>query len=451
MTCRIAIVGGGSNQWVPKLVVDLVNTPSLADAHIVLEDIDPTNLPRMQQLVEHCARGRGIGMTVATTTDLDAALSDADFVVVSISTGGFASMAVDLAVPARHGLVQTVGDTVGPGGISRALRNVPVLVGIARAMEARCPDAWLLNLTNPMTTLTRAVTRETSIRCVGLCHEVPITSFFVSLLLGVDPRAVRPTVIGVNHLPVITALDVDGRDGLVALLELVADDVALDEPLLALPDMLGVAHTGGWTKRDLLDTMRVKLALLRQHGVLLGAGDRHLVEFLPELFDDEDDLLARWNVRVTTIDERRRFEQRFSDELDGLLATEEVSTMPSGELLAAFIDSAVRGRSRDLVVNVPNEGQAAGLPDDVVVECVAHVDESGITPGIGVEVPVGLASRVERVVVAQELTVEAALTGRRAVVDAAMAADPLAGSLPEPARLAMTDELLAGTRQWLAS
>ena len=99
-------------------------------------------------------------------------LDGADFVIVCISTGGFRSMAVDLDVPATHGITQTVGDTVGPGGINRALRNVPVLVGIGKAMEEHCPDAWLFNITNPMTALTRAVCRETSIKTVGLCHEV---------------------------------------------------------------------------------------------------------------------------------------------------------------------------------------------------------------------------------------------------------------------------------------
>ena len=140
---------------------------------------------------------------------------------MTISTGGFESMRVDLDVPARHGIRQSVGDSVGPGGINRSLRNIPVLVGIARDMEQHCPDAWMLNITNPMTALTRAVRRETSIRAVGLCHEVGNFTFDLAIALRLPHTAVRPTVSGVNHFPVVTALEVDGRDGFEVIAELV--------------------------------------------------------------------------------------------------------------------------------------------------------------------------------------------------------------------------------------
>ena len=153
----------------------------------------------------------GAKATIETTVDRAAALRDADFVVVTISTGGFASMAHDLEIPARYGIRQSVGDTVGPGGISRALRNIPVLVDIARDMERLCPDAWLLNITNPMTCLTRAVARETSIRVVGLCHEVVIMSWFVAIACGVQADDVGFAITGVNHLPWITELSIQRR------------------------------------------------------------------------------------------------------------------------------------------------------------------------------------------------------------------------------------------------
>src|SRR5690349_17064555 len=132
MAPRITVIGGGSYQWVPKLLVDMANTPTLHDAEIVLEDIDPKPLPAMADFVEHVARVRGIGLTVRTTTDQRDALDSADYVVVSISTGGFKSMRQDLEIPERFGIKQSVGDSVGPGGVMRALRNIPVLVGVAR-------------------------------------------------------------------------------------------------------------------------------------------------------------------------------------------------------------------------------------------------------------------------------------------------------------------------------
>jgi len=128
---RITIVGGGSYQWTPKLLVDFVNTPALHDAHLVLHDIDPAPLPRMVDLAHHLADVRGITLTASGTTDRGAALDGADFVVVNISTGGFASMRHDLEIPERHGVRQTVGDSVGPGGVLRALRNIPVFLDSA--------------------------------------------------------------------------------------------------------------------------------------------------------------------------------------------------------------------------------------------------------------------------------------------------------------------------------
>ena len=169
---QVTIVGGGSYQWSPELMADLFGTEALRGLHLVLEDIDPAPLPRMQALAEKVSAALEAKATITTTTDQRQALEGADFVIVTISTGGFRSMAVDLDVPARYGIRQSVGDTVGPGGVNRALRNVPVLASIARDMQEVCPDAWLLNITNPMSALTRTVTAVSPIKVMGLCHEV---------------------------------------------------------------------------------------------------------------------------------------------------------------------------------------------------------------------------------------------------------------------------------------
>src|SRR3954463_11928765 len=270
------MVGGGSYQWVPKLMIDVVNTPSLADAEIVLQDIDPAPLEPNADFVRHIARAKGVGLTVSTTTDRRAALPGADYVVVCISTGAFDSMRHDLEIPERHGIKQSVGDTVGPGGIMRSLRNIPVLLAIARDMEDRCPDAWLLNITNPMTTLCRAVTRETSIKTVGLCHEVTGAQFMLSQILDVDFRSFDFEVVGVNHLPIITKLFVDGEDAMDRLRVKLADPQKLAAEPIYLPDEIrrelgDVADD--FTKRDLVTSNVVKFALFERFGVLPGAGD----------------------------------------------------------------------------------------------------------------------------------------------------------------------------------
>ena len=175
-------------------------------------------------------------------------------------------MAVDLDVPARYGIRQSVGDTVGPGGINRSLRNIPVLVGVAEDMGKVCPDAWLLNITNPMTCLTRAVCRQTSIKTVGLCHEVGNWSMDLAIALGKPTEAVRPTVAGVNHFPVVTALDVDGEDGFAILAEMVEEAGGL----AALAPGPGRPVAEEFSPLDFVQRHALKLTLLDKWGALPG-------------------------------------------------------------------------------------------------------------------------------------------------------------------------------------
>ena len=190
-------------------------------------------------------------------------------------------MAFDLDVPASYGIRQSVGDTVGPGGISRSLRNIPVLVGVAEDMGKVCPDAWLLNITNPMTCLTRAVCRQTAVRTVGLCHEVGNWSMDLAIALGRPMESVRPTVAGVNHFPVVTALDVDGRDGFTVL----ADMVEEAGGLAALAPHPGRPEADSFSRLDFVQRHALKLTLLDKWGAFPAAGDRHIAEFLPWVAD----------------------------------------------------------------------------------------------------------------------------------------------------------------------
>ena len=452
MAPRIVIVGGGSYQWVPKLLVDLVNTPSLAEAEIVLCDIDPAPLDPMADFVRHVVGLKGLGMTVATTTDQRAALPGADYVVVTISTGGFASMRHDLEIPERHGIKQSVGDSVGPGGIMRGLRNIPVLVGIARDMEELCPDGWMLNITNPMTTLCRSMTHETSIKTVGMCHEIAGAQFALSVLLDTGFLDLDFEIVGVNHLPIFTSLRVNGDDGFERLRELMADPDGLGSEPVRIPAHFGaeaVKAASGFCKRDLLEHHKVKLALFERFGVLPGAGDRHLVEFFPGFLTEESGWGKRWGVELTTIADREGDAGRYQDELAKMRASEEISTMPSGEMVAPMIDSFLRNRPHAFPLNLPNTGQAPDLPPDVVVESMCVADADGLHPRDQARLPPVLAEWLRRIAAAQEATVAAALSGEREKVIEAMLLDPLAGRIDFDHVEQMTDEMLAATAQWL--
>jgi alpha-galactosidase len=429
MAVRITIIGGGSYQWAPKLLVDFANTPLLHDAEIVLQDIDATPLPRMVELVDHIAEVRGIGMTASGTTDQREALEGADYVVVNLSTGGFASMRHDLEVPARYGVMQSVGDSVGPGGIVRSLRNIPVFLEIAENMEELCPDAWLFNLTNPMTAICRAVTRETSVKTVGLCHEITGMQFALSQLLDASFMDITPTVAGVNHLPFITALDVAGHDGLERLHE--------------------VLDGRDPAKEELLGQHRVKLELFSRFGVLPGAGDRHVVEFFPGFLTEDSEWGQRWGVHLTTIEERELDQAYHIRQFEEMLGRDTVSEWPSGEMVAPVIQCFELDQTGWFPLNIPNDGQVADLPDDVTVESMCVADGKGVRGRDEVRLPPAMAECLRRVSASQELTVEAAVTGNRDTVFEAMLLDPLAGRIDYDQLGQMTDEMLAATKAWL--
>src|SRR6478735_4826379 len=451
---RITIIGGGSYQWTPKLLVDFVNTPVVRDADVVLHDIDDAPLPRMIELAQHLADVRGVALSARATTDRRDALRDADFVVVNISTGGFRSMRHDLEIPDRFGVRQSVGDTVGPGGVMRALRNIPVFLDIARDVEELCPDAWVLNLTNPMTTICRALTRETPLKTIGLCHEITITQFLLSLLLDVGFMDLTLEVGGVNHLPFVTAVDVGGDDGLERLRKLLADAEAVaDDPLpMELPEDLELVKQSagpGWTRGDLMANWRLKLELFERFGVLPGAGDRHVAEFFPNFITDASGWGERWGLDLTSIARRERHQNEHIAALDVLLASDTVDQMPSGEMVAPVIHCMLRDQPGRFPLNIPNEGQVADLPLGAMVESMCIVDGGGVRGSEAVSLPAGMAEALRRVSASQELTVDAAVRGDRDAAFTAMLLDPLAGRGDYDDVAAMTDEMLAATAEWL--
>jgi alpha-galactosidase len=446
VSTQVTIIGGGSYQWGPELMADLFGTPSLAGMDLVLQDIDPAPLPKMEALANKLNDAMGAKATITATTDQSAALDGADFVIVCISTGAFRSMAIDLDVPARHGINQTVGDSVGPGGINRALRNIPVLVGIGRAMEEHCPDAWLFNITNPMTTLTRSVCRETSIKTVGLCHEVGNFCMDLAIALQRPMEAVRPTVLGVNHFPVLTALDVDGADGFEAIRELVEEVGGL----ASLAPYPGRPEAEMFSKLDFAQRHLLKLTLLDRWGTFPAAGDRHIAEFVSFALTPESNWGAAYNIPMSSIATREKHQEGYIADVDAWLAgTKDLQTWQSGELPSPMIEAMLTGVPFEAPVNIPNAGQGPDLPADVVLESICVIDDQGIRGRDVARLPAPYDEIVRRHTATQELTIEASLRGDRALAAEAFELDPLAGRGDLRDIESMVDELLTGTAEWL--
>lgn len=453
MATRITIVGGGSTHWTPRLLIDFANTSGLADADVVLHDLDASSLPAMCRIGEHVATSRNVDLKVSATTDLQEALDGAQFVISAFSVGGFDSMVHDIEVPARYGVRQPVGDSVGPGGIFRSLRSIPVVLEIAGAIARHAPDALFLNVSNPLTALCRAVTKTTGVKTVGLCNELVGLQFWLSLVFDVPMHHVDPTVAGVNHLPLVTALRIGDEDGFDLLSkamddpgEMAGQPVWMDPPPQSHWSKIDPAR--GWTKADILANNRLKLEVFRTFGVLPGSADTHVAEFFPWFVTQASDFGRDWGVHHYGLAGHRADKAEDDEMSAGLEKGGEVPEWPSGELVAPLIDAVVSRRRVSLPMNLPNTGQVPDMPADVVVECMGTIEDGLIRPRDTASAG-ACSEHLRRVVASQELTVDAALEGDRNLVVKAMLADPITGSLPFEHVLAMTDEMLAASARWL--
>lgn len=450
---RITIIGGGSFHWAPRLLADFCNTPSLTAAHVVLHDLDHAAAARMAELGREFAARRAIAMRVEAVADRPAALAGSDFVIAAFSVGGLRSMRHDLEVPERFGIRQPIGDSIGPGGVARALRSVPVVLDMARSVEQSAPDALFVNVSNPLTALTRAITRETSLRAVGMCNELVGLQFQLSLLLDVPMHEIDLTVGGVNHFPIVTAIGLgDDPDGFTRLLEAV--EVAPPPGPLWMQPPEGmhwrkVSGGADFTKADILANLAVKLELFRRFGVLPGANDHHIVEFLPGFVHPDNGDGAPWHVRHWGIDGHTADTAADVAYYEAMRDAADVTRLPSGELVAGLLDGMVSGVARALPMNLPNAGQVTTLPADVVVECMGVSDATGLRPRDVTAVPGIVGEYVRRASACQELTVDAALSGDVDATIAAMLADPLAGRLPYERVVELTLALVTATSEWL--
>jgi len=430
-------VGGGSYQWGPKIILDVALNEELRGGSLVLHDINAEALEDMYEWGTRALDVAQADLTLEKSPELEEALRGADFVVLSISTGGLDATALDLEIPARYGVVQTVGDTVGPGGLFRGLRNIPVVVEIARAMERSCPHAILLNLTNPLTVLTRAVTKVTSITSVGLCHELFSTLGMLSKMFDVPEEAVNVKVAGVNHFIWVTDVAVHGDDVTGEAFRRISDGEARE---ISLSD--NADDTDPFT-----NTWGFRTELCRIYGYLPAAGDRHVCEFLPGYLEDEQER-ERLDLRVTTVDVRSERLAADRERVRSMVMGDEpIPTGRSREEISDIIAAMWTGEDSVNIVNLPNAGQVRDLPLGAVVETYGALNGSGASGIVFGELPPAVAALVHPHVFNQEAIVQAGLTGDKELAFRAFSNDPLVGRGPDARK--MFEEMLEAQREYL--
>jgi alpha-galactosidase len=306
-------------------------------------------------------------------------------------------------------------------------------------MEAWCPQAWLLNLTNPMTQICWAATRETTIRTIGICHEITHFAQRIAGVLEVNQEEIWFQAAGINHLPWISRFQAGSRDGLALLREWLAEHGPLH---LASEAAMGTP----WSVFN--DRHAVKFTLFQGCGALAGAGDRHVAEFFPHFLRPETNWGLAYGVEPTSIEHRIGMYTQQAEQVQCWLTGEDrVPLRHSPEQVGPLIAALEGGPAGRFIVNIPNQGQVPNLPAGAVVECYARVDGYGVHPEFPGPLPAMPAAVCNWHLAEMELTLDAAIAGDRALALQALRMDP---TVPHwAAAEAMLDELLAATAEWL--
>lgn len=428
---KIAMIGAGSTVFVKHLLTDLFLTPEIGAMDIALMDIDADRLETSRRVAEGLVGRTGADARVTSTTDRAAALDGADFVVIMIQVGGYRpATVIDFDVPERFGLRQTIADTMGAGGIMRALRTVPVLLDIANDMRRLCPQALMLQYANPMAMSCWALGRlAPDIKVVGLCHSVQKTSQMLADHLGEDIADISYDCAGINHMAFFTRFEKvhgDTREDLYPRLRQV--EPPADE--------------------------RVRYDILKRFGYFVTESSEHFAEYVPWYIKaDQPDLIDRFNIPLNEYP-RRCEEQiaRWATLEETLLSDDAPALERSVEYAADIVRAHNGGPPAVIYGNVINHGLIDNLPDGCCVEVPCVVDRSGLTPMKVGSLPVQLTSLMLTNVAAQACAVDAIVTGDREQVCRAMALDPHTGAeLSLDQIWALEADLHAEHQTWLGA
>jgi len=414
------------------LVGDILSFDELADSTIALMDIDEHRLEQTTRVAEAMVDNEGLDATIESTTDRTEALDGADYVLNMINVGGTEPFENEIRIPEQYGVEQAIGDTIGPGGIFRGLRTIPVMLDIATDMEELCPDALLMNYTNPMSILCQTMFEATDIETVGLCHSVPHTAEVIADYVGVPEDDLEYWVAGINHVAWFLEAEYDGES--------------------VYPDLRAAAEDPETYERD-----TVRFEMLQHFGYFPTESSHHMSEYVPYFRTDEETIEAMTGTdyaeRMPTATYlegwKERSEDRDDPELDVDLA--EVGVERSEEYASRVIHAIETDTTRRLNLNVSNETNAIeNLPNDACVEVPVLVDGTGLHPCSVGELPASIRTFPQQHATVFRLVVEGALENDREKIHRAVKQDPLtAAELSLDEIHEMTEELLAANEEYL--
>ncbi|GAA2753657.1 alpha-glucosidase/alpha-galactosidase [Amnibacterium kyonggiense] len=416
----VAFIGAGSVVFTRQLLADLLRFPELADLEIRLHDIDAQRLVVAEGTARQVNERLGARATIVPALDRAAALDGVDFVVNMVQVGGIAATRTDLEIPARYGLLQTIGDTTGIGGVFRGLRTFPFLTGLLGDMGRLCPDAVFLNYTNPMAmNVWWASVVAPEIRTIGLCHSVYWTVHDLCELIGVPLEGTRFRAAGVNHQAWLLEWSRDGESLYPRLRETIAAQPELER--------------------------RVRVEMFRRLGYYPTETSEHSSEYL-DWFLRSPEQVERFRIeplQYIGISEENVAE--FEHAQRALAAAEPLELEEgAAEYAPQVIHSMVTGTEREIHGNLVNRGLIDNLPEGAVVEVPVRVDGDGLHPVAMGSIPTQGAALNRAYVSVAELTIEAARTGSKERVRQAVLADPNASSSLTPEQIwALCDELTA--------
>ena len=436
---KITLVGAGGLSFGPTMVNDVIHTPELAGARLVLHDIDAARLARAHRFAARLNAANGAPIVLEQQTDPSRAFDGADFCISSAEHGRFRYWRQDYEIPRRYGSTQVNGENGGPGAVFHSLRSIKNTLGICARIEKHCPDAFLVNLSNPMSRVTLAIDRGTSIRHVGMCHEMPIGIVRIARMLRMRPSRIEARASGINHFTFFTEMTdrESGEDLLPRVKALFRRKVFDFGPILT---RLARASERRPVLAMLADQLYAPLVahMVRVHDVVPCSVDSHIGEYLPFAHQ----IGGHHPAHVGQFERIDKVIERLTVWLAETRLPVPVQRMGhSLEEVVPIIASLWTGkRRRIMAVNVPNRGFLPNVATGAIVEVGAQVDGDGIHPESMPPIAEPIAGHIAAQIPLQDGIVESALTGNREPALRALTEDP-ASPADEGACRVLFDEL----------